>query len=131
MSTGRFAFQAAKRLIEFLAGWLRGGLANTDVEDVAFGIGHGRPSCSVFIELSDLGCAEGYRPLHVRLNVGSHQVEVHSVLALARLGYCQEHQSGKAAVLRRWDRSEELVGAVGDRTLQQCRPEGRDVISAL
>src|SRR5687768_6278174 len=46
-------------------------------------------------------------------------------------GTPRKHQRGKGAVFRGWDQGEELVGAVGDRAVEQGGPEGGDLVSAL
>jgi hypothetical protein len=54
----------------------------------------------------------------------------HPILAVARLRYGQEHQRRKAAVRRRGNHGEELVGPVIDRPLQERGPEAGDIVSA-
>ena len=87
-------------------------MPNADVEDVAFGIGQGRPSRPVLVKFSDLGGTESDRALDFGWEVSRDKVKVHPILALARFGHSQEHQRGKGAVVRGWDQCEELVGAV-------------------
>ena len=79
-----------------MASWLAPGrVPDPDVEDVALWICQGRPSRPVLVKFSDLGRAEGDRPLDLGRKVSRDEVKVHPILALARLGYGQEHQRGK------------------------------------
>src|SRR5207344_1944292 len=68
-----------------LAGWLVSRKAvRPNVENVAFGICQGGPCRSVLVEIGDLGGTEGDRSLDLGREVGGDQVEVYSVLSLAR-----------------------------------------------
>ena len=78
-----------------LAGGLTGGVPNADVEDVAFGIGQGRPSRPVLVEFSDLGGPESDRALDFGWEVSRDKIKVQPILALAWLGYAQNINAGK------------------------------------
>jgi hypothetical protein len=106
-------------------------MPNADVEDVAFGIGQGRPSRPELVKFSDLDGTESDRALDFGWEVSRDKVKVQPILALARFGHPQEHQCGKGAVFRGWDQCEELVGGAVDRAVEQGRPEGGDLASTL